>query len=129
MNRLSRLFLAVLLLLLPMGCVTGADMFVGFATVSGNGDARTDGSTFLALGDLQGEAGLFMKGTGFPLTYPLDLKKDEWSAVSRKLDLREHGKLGVDPLPYWTATLFRPGELDAISKRLGVALTFRPPQP
>jgi len=130
MRRITNLLLVLSLLVLSFGCAAaGVDSFVGFATVSGNGDARTDGSTFLALGDLNGEAGIFMKGSGFPLTYPLDLKKNEWAATSRTLNLHERGVLGVDPLPYWTASLFRPGEVDALSKRLGVALTFRPPQP
>lgn len=121
----------LLCLLFPSCLGTGGGMnsFVGFATTSGNGDARTDGDIFVAMGLLQGEAGLFLKGSGFPLTYPLNLKEGEWAATSRVLKLHESGTLGVDPLPYWCASLFRPGEIEQLSQRLGVVITFRPPQP
>jgi hypothetical protein len=122
---------ALLVLLLAPACFApgGGPGFVGFSTVSGDGDARTDGTVFVAMGELDGEAGIFLKGSGFPLTYPLALKKGEWAATSRSLNLQEHGVLGVDPLPFWTASLFRPGEIDTLSKRLAATITFRPPQP
>jgi len=128
MNRLLALCL-IPFLLLPSCMTAGGNGFVGFATTSGNGDARTDGDTFVAMGLLQGEAGLFLKGSGFPLTYPLDLQEGEWAATSRTLKTHESGKLGVDPLPYWCASLFRPGEIEQLSTRLGVVITFRPPNP
>lgn len=130
MKRLLSALLLTFLLVLP-SCLgpAGSNGFVGFATVAGNGDARTDGDTFVALGLLQGEAGLFLKGSGFPLSYPLNLREGEWAATSRTLKLHESGKLGVDPLPYWCASLFRPGEVESLSQRLGVTITFRPPNP
>lgn len=125
---MKHLLICILAVLALSGCA-GPSTFVGFATAAGNGDMRTDGSIFVALGELQGDAGIFMKGSGFPLTYPLDLKKGEWAAANRALDVKESGKLGVDPLPYWTFGLFRPGEVEQLSARLGVTITFRPPAP
>lgn len=105
----------------------GGPPFVGFSTVSGAGDLRTDGDAFLAMGDLQGEAGLFLKGSGLPLTFPVDLRDNAWRAVRRSTGEKRDGVLGQDKLPAWTAGLFRPGEAGALSAKLGVLIEFEVP--
>lgn len=124
--------LTVLALMLLPGCATsnGAGLpFVGFATAEGNGDLRTDGDVYLMLGEWTGDAGIFLQGSGFPVTLPLDGAEDEWRAVRRSTKEKLHGKLGVDPLPAWTASLFRPGELEALSLRFGKTLSIADPSP
>jgi len=128
---MNRLFLCLVLLccLCLPACLTGGagNPFVAYGTLQGNGDVRTDANVFLALGDLHGDAGLFVKGSGFPLTFPLNSNKDEWVAVNRATKLTVRGKLGVDPLPAWCADVFRPGELDSLSTRLGRTITVALP--
>lgn len=128
MNRILLILVSLFALVLTPACIGpgggAGSPFVGYATLSGNGDARTDGNVFLALGDLQGDAGLFLKGSGFPLTFPLNTKENEWVAVNREAEITVRGHLGTDPLPGWTAPLFRPGELAVLSERLGYPITI-----
>lgn len=109
-----------LTLALPLwlsGCV-GPGAVVGFSTVAGDGDARADGNVLVAMGHLSGEAGVFVKGSGFPLTLPLDLKENEWLAFNRQTNETVRGHIGVDALPAWCLDLYRPGELDLLVGRL-----------
>ena len=113
----AALFLGVLA---TSGCsATGGQMIVGYATLRGDGDVRTDLDHLLVLGEIEGHAGIFIQGSGFPLTAPLSSKKDTWVALVRKTKEKTTGQLGVDPLPAWAVTLYRPGELAQIAHRLG----------
>lgn len=120
MNHLLK-FLALPLLCLIPSCLgpNGQPPLVGYATLAGDGDVRSDTSAFVALGDLKGDAGIFLKGSGFPMTFPLNLDKNEWVAYNRASKETIRGKIGVDPLPPWAVELFRPGELEKLLSRLG----------
>lgn len=105
------------------GCASNAPQsgVVGFATVRGDGDARArlDGKG-LAIGEVQGEVGLFVPGSGFPLTMPLRSTKGGWVTFDTHGN-RAEGKINVDPLPAWIVELYRPGELELVAQRLGYA--------
>lgn len=111
------------------GCVGAGNSrpLVAYGSLSGDGDVRTDSNVFLAIGEFTGDAGIFAKGSGFPLTFPLNTKKNEWIATNKELDTTLQGKLGTHKLPEWCGPLFRPGELEALSTRLGVTIEVEPP--
>jgi hypothetical protein len=90
---------------------------------------RTDGVLFLAVGELSGDAGIFVKGSGFPLTFPLDLQKDEWVLVDKSSGTTIRGKLPLEHLPAVCAGLYRPGEAQSVANRLGVPTLFETPSP
>jgi hypothetical protein len=130
-----KLFLAYILALLALSlpaCLApagGGLPFVGFATLTGDGDVRTDGTLYLAIGELQGDAGIFAKGSGFPLTFPLDLKKDEWVLANKSTGTTVRGNLKTAFLPVECASLYRPGEAQTVASRLGVTSLFATPLP
>lgn len=112
-------------------CVSPSSV-VAYSTVSGHGDVRSDAVAFVALGAFQGSAGVFVKGSGFPLTLPLDTNENEWVAHNHELDTTLRGTLGEDKLPPWCAGLYRPGELEAIGQMLGFVIEIesdKPPMP
>lgn len=113
----------VTLLALSACAGPGSNQLVAFSTFAGSGDARTDTRAFLVIGDADGEAGIFMKGSGFPLTFPFQVAKGGFVALNRDTGERLEGQL-ADGLPHWTESLFRPGELEQLSARLGVDLFF-----
>lgn len=97
----------------------GASSVIGYATLSGNGDARVDmRGTGIALGNLHGSTGIYMQGSGFPLTIPIDIAEGTWVEFVKGKPAR-HGDLNVDPIPFERAAMYRPGELDAIATQLG----------
>lgn len=128
----ARLLSATALAAFLLSCA--ASPVVGFATSAGVGDVRTDGDVFVAMGEIHGDAGLFLKGLGAPLTFPLDLNGNEWAAWQRSTGARRSGSLTDDPLPEWTAGLYRPDEVQALSAFLGARIKFEgvatpPPAP
>lgn len=117
----------VILLLIPLllcACIAPTGL-VGFATVSGDVDVRTDGNIFLALGQGEGEAGIFVKGSGFPLTAPFLVTAGDVYLRNDSLDIEVALPLGSG-LPDWCEPLFRPGEVELLEQRFNIDIFFVP---
>lgn len=132
MNRLSSLFAALIaaLALFCSSCVATGGQMVAYANFSGNGDARvTDDGYAFAMGEAQGSAGIYIRGSGFPLTIPLAQDKNTWVEFVDWKPARS-GVLGVDPIPARAFMLYRtpsypPGsrpEFEEVIERLGFTI-------
>lgn len=115
-HRLVLWAVAILALFLATGCIGpgGSSPVVAYTTASGEGDVRSDANWFVVLGGIEGSTGVFAKGSGFPLTFPIDVSEGQWVAYNRKTDETFKGEIGVDPLPDEVLELYRPGELDML---------------
>jgi hypothetical protein len=113
-----RRFVSVAALLLPIGCQSP---FVGHATFAGAGDVRTDGERLIALGEVQGEAGIFAKGSNLPLTMPFVVASGEAFIVD------ESGERTVsldEPLPAWARGWYPSLHRSFVEALLGRKLVF-----
>lgn len=108
-----------------VGCVA-PNAVVAYTSFTGNGDMRTDGTYVVGLGDAVADAGVFVKGSGFPLTIPIATGKDGWVVFNRKTHTTVSGMLGVDLIPWQVRDMYRPGEIAALSAQVGVEILFEP---
>ncbi len=98
-------------------------VLVASFTSDGAAHVATDSRKLLAIGNASGEAKVFMKGSGFPVTLP-------WSVESGQVllyDLKTKEKITQplsSPLPSWCEDLFAPGEVEYLSTLFGAQITF-----
>jgi hypothetical protein len=122
MNRLLAALCGLLLCL--CSCINpGSAHVVGFATLSGTGDARSDGNVVAVLGQVDGDVGVFVKGSGFPMTVPIHTNENEAFFQNKALGLQRHQPI-TDPIPWWARDLYRDEEIIALQELLRVSLTF-----
>lgn len=102
-----------------------ATPLVSYAVVDGSGAVFTDGNALISFGSLEGEAGVFAKGSGFPVTLPLTV--DEGTAFVYNDELGINAVIALtEPLPYWTRDLMTPAHQSYVEAALGVELIFEP---
>jgi len=111
----------LIMLALFLGACTVTPPLVGYANFNGTGDVRTDGITLVAFGDIEGVAGVFAKGSGFPMTIPFAVQ--EGRVFLRTLEDSWTQPI-TEPLPSWCRELIPPGHQEVLEGALGVTLTF-----
>lgn len=114
-----RYLLATALLALT-ACTTP---FVGFTQFAGVGDVRFDGQYLVAFGDVAGEAGVFTKGSDFPVTMPFTVDAGQVFLYDAVNDHAETQSLD-EPLPSWARDMLPPAHEARLEDLLGVDLTF-----
>ena len=115
--------LQIAVLLLVSACAT-VKSFGLVAEVSGDGrgSARVDGQHVLVLGQIVGEASVFLSG-GAPLMVPFSVKRGDaflWDSATHQSRTQSLH----DPLPAWAEGMFSAGELAAVNAALGFELSF-----
>ena len=115
--------LLALLLFLIASCASAP--VVAYSVLDGKGAVYTDGGTLVAFGDLRGEAGVFAKGSSFPLTVPLTVNEGEVYLYSDYLGVNETRSLS-EPLPLWLHELIPGNHMSALEAALGHDLLFEP---
>src|SRR4029077_21009178 len=109
-------------------CASTGQPMVAYATSAGSGDARTDGDTFVVVGDVEASLGV-RTATGIPifLVPPIPLERGQWYVRSGPRGFEHRGEF-AEPLPWWTRALFLDEDLTRLAG-LGIALQFEPPPP
>ena len=95
--------------------------FASYAQLSGSGQIRTDLNGFAAFGDLEGTAGVFLKGSGLLSTQNFSVSQGQ---VYLYRDGQSENRPLTEPLPLWVKSLFAPGQLAELEHDLGFVLQF-----
>lgn len=114
-------FLTAILLALVASCASVP--FVSYAQFEGVGDVRTDGNALVAFGNLRGEAGIFAKGSNFPVSLPFLVNTGEVYLYNHELGISKHQSVHA-PLPSWVRELLPRAHQEGLEAALGVLLKF-----
>lgn len=113
--------LVAFLLCFVASCASGGLMPIAFASIRGHGDIRATDDYVFGAGDLHGSAGMYVLGSGFPLTTDLDQASNQWFAITRvgSKFTTVHGTIDVDPIPARAVGMYRPNEFGVVFADLG----------
>jgi len=125
MKTYALLLLAYFLVLLAamsfMSCA-GPGGVLMHATLSGQGDVRSDGDVVVVVGGLAGSAGLRVAGQPLLLLPAFAVDEGHWYVRSASHNY-EAMHLLSEPLPAWVRPLFSDADLAALAV-LGIHLSF-----
>jgi len=127
---MNKLLLSAAALLLA-ACQTGGtgSPIVASVTAAGMGDIRTDGTALIAFGDIAGSAGIFLKGSGFPVVVPFEVSEGEVYLYNPAAGVDGTWPIG-ETLPAWARDLIPANAEVYLEELFGVDLVFAEvPQP